>query len=742
MGNGLTRVVFLYPKKQEFAAAARAIKIRGRMSFAQNPIEGKFEYKAFYADIRTFDAETYGTYAMLVRDFYASDIQEKFNALFPGLDHASIPATIHNPNAYMEAHRPVVEYLITKYKESTSPLEFYGSKHMAEGIAILLDCLRHKELKGGILADEQGMAKTIQAILAAREAGLKKVMVVAPKTARASAWPNELRKVDKKITFAFGNANAPGSKNVDFELYTWDDLRRMPAMDEIFELEAAEREHNRLTAPAQARLEELRASVRPWASKFDLIIADEAHKAKHATSQRSTALRNICEHLGRMLLLTGTPITKRPKNILHLLQLIKHPLAKNQPQFLARYNPEKPGWGKPKTVSKQRLEELHVLLRDCYLRREKSQTNLPPKIRYVEKVELGEDVLKDIEKRWDDYCEEKKEEMKKPSYPIDLVRTMKVREWVALHKVESLCDWVDDLLEADEKVVIFTQFTAAFNAYMAKYGKIAVGIDGRHSTDSRMQSVKRFQEDDAIRVFVGNIQAAGEGITLTAAAHLGFNDLAWLPTEMLQAEDRISRGGQKRPCGIYFFLANHEVDEDGFKDFIASKAVVQAVTNRRDEKGKIQDAEWQGDLEGTAAADLNTDTQQTGGDFSWEDAGEEPPVDMAPTREKTSKDFIARTIQMRQAALAKQHGDLFGGRMRQDRRDPMVILKTSLPEGRSGDALLYEDLKKLEKYLTDWNLSFSQSLCGQIRMGRMLSPKQRNKAMEIVARNRKFIKDR
>ena len=97
---------------------------------------------------------------------------------------------------------------------------------------------------------------------------------------------------------------------------------------------------------------------------------------------------------------------------------------------------------------------------------------------------------------------------------------------------------------------------------------------------------------------------------------------------------------------------------------------------------------------------------------------------------------------MRQAALAKQHGDLFGGRMRQDRRDPMVILKTSLPEGRSGDALLYEDLKKLEKYLTDWNLSFSQSLCGQIRMGRMLSPKQRNKAMEIVARNRKFIKDR
>jgi hypothetical protein len=742
-------VVFLYPKKMEFAAAARAIKIRGQMQFGQNPLEGKFDYKAFFADIPFFDEKTYGTYAMLVRDFYASDIQEKFNALFPGLDCANIPATIHNPNAYMEAHRPVVERLIAQYKNTTSPLEFYGSKHMAEGIAMLMDCLTHKEMKGGILADEQGMAKTIQTIIAMKEAGMKRVLVIAPKTARATAWPNELRLVDKKITFAFGRPAAPGSRNVDFELFTWDDLRRMPNMDEIFDLEDALREQGKLTDKSMLRLTELRETIKAWASKFDCVVADEAHRAKHAGSQRSTALRNLCEFVPRILLLTGTPITKRPKDVLHGLQIINHPLAKEPKKFLARYNPENPGgWGKGKPVSKQRLEELHALLRDCYIRREKNQTNLPPKIRYVQKVELTDKELEDIEKRWENYCDEivvvggekikRRVQMQKPSYPVDLVHTMKVREWVSLNKVEALSEWADDLLEAGEKVVIFTQFTETFDAYMKKYKDIAVGINGTVSTENRVKAVDRFQKDPKIKVFIGNIQAAGEGITITAAAHLGFNDLAWLPTEMLQAEDRICRGGQTRPCGIYFFLANHEVDEDGFKDFIKSKGVVQTVTNRRDEKGEINDAEWKGETEGTAIQELGVGQQQLGGDFDWEDAGEEPP-EQIEVREPTGRDFVERTIQRNLMSQAKTRGDLFGGNGRQDRQQALTVLKTSLPEGYAGDTIILNELTTLQSVLTGWNLEFTKSVIGWIKLRRKLSPKQRSKAMEIIAKNRRYL---
>ena len=285
--DGRARVVFLYPKKQEFAAAARAIKIRGAMQFGRNPIEGKFEYKAFYADIKRFDPETYGTYAMLVRDFYASDIQEKFNSLFPGLDHASIPASIHNPNAYMEAHRPVVERLIAKYRDSTSPLEFYGSKHMAEGVAIMMDCLAQTDLKGAILADEQGMAKTIQAIIAVLEMGMKRLFVVAPKTARATSWPSEaLRKVDRKMLFAFGNIHAPGTKPVQFEMFTWDDLRRLPHMGQIFEARGHPAAGGQADPrPATSRLADLQDTVRPWSlANSTASWRAEAHRAKLGTS--------------------------------------------------------------------------------------------------------------------------------------------------------------------------------------------------------------------------------------------------------------------------------------------------------------------------------------------------------------------------------------------------------------------------------------------------------------------------
>ena len=719
------------------------------MQFGQDPIAGKYPYKAFYADIRIFDAETYGNYAMLVRDFYASDIQEKFNALFPGIDHASIKASIHNPNAYMEAHREVVERLIAKYKDTTSPLEFYGSKHMAEGIALLLDCLTHKELKGGILADEQGMAKTIQIIIACLEADMKRVMVIAPKTARASTWPTEIRKVSKNLTWRFGNIKAPGNQAVQFELFSWDDLRRMPFMDEIYDIERSEKKNGTITLKTRQRLDELREMVKEWASKFDCIVADEAHRAKHEGSQRSTALRNISFHVPRLILASGTPLTKRPKDLLHPLKLVHHPLVKRPHIFLARYNPETPGYNKPKPVSKQRLNELHVLLRDCYIRREKSQTNLPPKIRYVEKVELDEDVLDDLEKRWEDYRNEvdpktgrpRKEAMEKESYPLDLVYKMKIREWVALHKVESLSEWVDDLLEAGEKVVIFTQFTCSFDAYMKKYAKIAVGIDGRHSTDERAKAVKTFQENPDVKIFVGNIQAAGEGITLTAASYIGFNDLAYLPTDMLQAEDRIHRGGQSRPCGIYFFLANHEVDEDGFDDFIKSKAVVQRVTNRRDDKGAISDAEWKGDVAGTAVEELDLNRDQIGGDFDWEDAGEDPPADAPQPKEMTGRDWVERQIQRRRMMHAKQHGDLFGQvPHKQERTSSMEVMKTTLPEGKGGDMILIEELSQLDRYLVNkWDIDFSKSIQAWVRRGARLSPKQRIVAMKIVAKNRRYL---
>ena len=65
------------------------------------------------------------------------------------------------------------------------------------------------------------------------------------------------------------------------------------------------------------------------------------------------------------------------------------------------------------------------------------------------------------------------------------------------------------------------------------------------SKNERQLSVDRFQDDDKVKVFVGNIKAAGVGITLTAGEGVIMNDLSFLPSDHAQAEDRAYRYGHK-----------------------------------------------------------------------------------------------------------------------------------------------------------------------------------------------------
>ena len=99
------------------------------------------------------------------------------------------------------------------------------------------------------------------------------------------------------------------------------------------------------------------------------------------------------------------------------------------------------------------------------------------------------------------------------------------------------------------------------NAIMEAFPDISVRLDGRMNVTDRQRSVDRFQATgNNIRLFAGNIQAAGVGLTLTASSHAVFAELDWVPGNVSQAEDRLHRIGQRDSVLVQHLVLEGSLD--------------------------------------------------------------------------------------------------------------------------------------------------------------------------------------
>jgi SWI/SNF-related matrix-associated actin-dependent regulator 1 of chromatin subfamily A len=403
--------------------------------------------------------------------------------------------------------------------------------HQADGVAFLIS------KKRAILADDMGLGKTRQAIAALQVAAPGGVVLVVCPASLKLNWKREILMVDPAARIeVVGHDKAPIDQP-RWVIVNYDLLRK----------EAA-----RLHAIA-------------WSA----VVLDEAHFIKNASGRTAHCLKLLgVQNEARapligpdyVFLLTGTPMTGRPRDLFNLLRCVGHPAARSFLSFAKRYCDAYRndfGWV---TTGASNLAELNLLMKEIMLRRKKDEVlDLPPKIRSWVPVDIGDSpsALTAIESFLGWY------QATDPSKPNDtqfLARLTKVR--VALHKAKhkAVAERIRDVVATGDKVVVFTAFNDGVAKHAKALGNAAVTITGSQSAEERMESVDRFQSDPDVRVAICNIIAGGVGITLTAGTHVIFQDLDWVPANHAQAEDRCYRLGQKRKVTVEYFHAENSLD--------------------------------------------------------------------------------------------------------------------------------------------------------------------------------------
>jgi SWI/SNF-related matrix-associated actin-dependent regulator 1 of chromatin subfamily A len=173
------------------------------------------------------------------------------------------------------------------------------------------------------------------------------------------------------------------------------------------------------------------------------------------------------------------------------------------------------------------------------------------------------------------WYDNKKEESS--SLTVQFSKLMKVRQVISEEKVSSTIELAQNILDQDKKVIIFTNFTETLNKIKEHFGKQAVHLDGSCSKPQRQYAVDQFQNNDKINVFVGNIKAAGVGITLTAAEAVIMNDLSFLPSDHSQSEDRAYRYGQKSNVSVYYPIFENTIEGVIYDILSKKKSIIETV---------------------------------------------------------------------------------------------------------------------------------------------------------------------
>ena len=425
--------------------------------------------------------------------------------------------------------------------------------------------------KNVILADEPGLGKTMQAIasinFASRGEFATRAVVVCP----SSIKDNWLKELDF------------------FQENFWEVVIVNSGKQQFVDKLLKSKKSNTLIIVNYEYLKNRIVSDQLKRFSPNFLVLDEAHFIKNPKSKRYKCIAHELipnwKELQMKILLTGTPIQNRPIEIRSLMLISKPDVLEPYREFRRfafKYCEGRMGkWGFEASGSSNEEElGLRLALGGAIIRRKKENVlpQLPDKTMTMLVFEGNTDAKRVIKKY--DVQFDFEAIIRNPGFwqknPNEHIAT--ARRELAIAKLPDSIEAIKELLESVDKVVVFAWHTDIIDALekaLSEY-KPAL-IAGRTKSETRQAEVDRFQNDPACRVFIGNIQAAGVGITLTAASHIEFVESSWVPGEIFQAVDRCHRIGQKSSVSARFHVVKNSVDEAVIGSLISKNLTIKKI---------------------------------------------------------------------------------------------------------------------------------------------------------------------
>jgi SWI/SNF-related matrix-associated actin-dependent regulator 1 of chromatin subfamily A len=419
-----------------------------------------------------------------------------------------------------------------------------------------------------IIGDQPGLGKTIQSIGIVSKVDAFPCLVICPSSLKEN-WRREWENVTGKKAMILTDA-VKRNYRLFYEaglahvfIVNYESLKKYFVVS--------------IQKPTKWTLKDV--NFRPEINMFKSIIIDELHRCKATTTQQSKFTKGITSGKRFVIGLTGTPVVNKPKDLVSQLFIINqmNEVFGNYKHFTDKYCAG--------TNEASNLKELNATLRNnCFIRREKQTVlkDLPEKQRQVITCEISnrkeyDDAEKDLIKYLKDYKDASDQKIASALRGEIMVKIGILKNISARGKLADVFEFVDDILEAGEKLILFVHLKEVAIAVKTRYHG-AVSITGDDDFVSRQISVDRFQKDPKVKLIVCSIKAAGVGLTLTASSRVGFIEFPWTYTDCEQCEDRAHRIGQRDSVMVYYFLGKRTIDSKIYKIIQAKKAIAQAVT--------------------------------------------------------------------------------------------------------------------------------------------------------------------